>query len=599
MQTVQGAAEAVAQQPISFADRFLSLVSPPAAFRHALSLSKRGEIAKAFPLLVRAAKAGIADAQYSVARCYLGGQGVPGSTIEGARWLLRAAESGHIEAQAQFAALCAHGLAGANSNAGPQASGSLFETNKPSLPDFATAQIWARKAADAGSPSGQAILAYILTWAPDPMRDLEQAHRLYVQSAKANCPEGCLGYALALSQSARSEDELREVARNIRVAADGGLTSAIYLLAVLTERGSGVTKDSAGAAELFHQAAERGLRDAQFRWGKILVDGIDIPANPIEGERWLRKAALAGDIDAAALVGDLCVKNQKPPNYIEAVNWYRLAAEAGHKEAARALGSLYLTGAGVAEDKEEAARWLRLAAETGDEKAQVDFANVLLSGAGDAQDAVAVAHWFEQAAIAGNEVAAFNYGLCLANGMGVDRDEEQAARWLERAANGVPNAQYMYGRMLAEGRGLPADLVAARAWYKKAADANFPDAQVALAEMLINGRGGEEDPAKALELFEKAAAKGHSGAMFALGALYSGSHQLEADAQEAQRWMRAAAEKDHGYAQMMLGRYLAVGAAGSPDPIEARRWLEKAVAQGIEEARPDLDALPQPEDAST
>ena len=60
---------------------------------------------------------------------------------------------------------------------------------------------------------------------------------------------------------------------------------------------------------------------------------------------------MAGDSDAAALVGDLYVRNGRlPPIYTEAAGWYRRAAEGGHIAAARALGSLYLTGAGVAAD---------------------------------------------------------------------------------------------------------------------------------------------------------------------------------------------------------------------------------------------------------
>ena len=43
---------------------------------------------------------------------------------------------------------------------------------------------------------------------------------------------------------------------------------------------------------------------------------------------------------------------------------------------------------------------------------------------------------------------------------------------------------------------------------------------------------------------------------------------------------------------MMLGRYLARGLAGERDPDRARVWLERAVAQGLQEARNDLAALP-------
>ena len=43
---------------------------------------------------------------------------------------------------------------------------------------------------------------------------------------------------------------------------------------------------------------------------------------------------------------------------------------------------------------------------------------------------------------------------------------------------------------------------------------------------------------------------------------------------------------------MMLGRYLARGLAGERDFDRARVWLERALAQGLQEARNDLAALP-------
>jgi uncharacterized protein len=43
---------------------------------------------------------------------------------------------------------------------------------------------------------------------------------------------------------------------------------------------------------------------------------------------------------------------------------------------------------------------------------------------------------------------------------------------------------------------------------------------------------------------------------------------------------------------MMLGRYLARGLAGERDRERARTWLERALAQGLQEARNDLVALP-------
>jgi TPR repeat protein len=45
---------------------------------------------------------------------------------------------------------------------------------------------------------------------------------------------------------------------------------------------------------------------------------------------------------------------------------------------------------------------------------------------------------------------------------------------------------------------------------------------------------------------------------------------------------------------MMYGRYLARGLAGERNIERARHWLERAVAQGLQEARGDLAGLPPP-----
>jgi TPR repeat protein len=80
--------------------------------------------------------------------------------------------------------------------------------------------------------------------------------------------------------------------------------------------------------------------------------------------------------------------------------------------------------------------------------------------------------------------------------------------------------------------------------------------------------------------------------MFAVGAMSGGGHEVPTDRVVAQRWFRAAAERGHAHAQMMLGRYMARGLAGERDLEQARQWLERAMAQGLQETRADLAALP-------
>ena len=369
---------------MSLVDRMIGFASPAASLQRAVRLSERGRQAEAFALLAYAARAGIVDAEYRVAQCYLEGSGVPPSRAEATRWLNRAATHGSVEAQVLLSVLCIQGLAvdAISDSAGGKAA-SLFDGDRPAGPDFESAAKWARMAAVAGSPNGQALLGYILTSGPQSIRDLDEAHQWYERSAAAGCPQGHLGYALSLARRATDGNAFRQVAEQLRRAAAAQLGSAVYLLAVLTEDGRGVECDPARAAQLFREAAEKGHCAAWVRWGLKLIEGRDVELDLVAGEGWLRKAAHAGSPEAAALVGDLYVRSGPlPPNYTEAAMWYRRAAEAGHPAAARALGSLYLMGAGVPKDDEEAARWLRLAAAVGDAKSQVDLANLVTRGAG-------------------------------------------------------------------------------------------------------------------------------------------------------------------------------------------------------------------------
>ena len=571
-------------------DRLAGRIHPALALRRAIQLAEKGKLSEAFPLMARAARAGIPEAEYRVARCYLEGSGVPQSRLEGTRWLRRAADHGNADAQALLAGLYATGLAEQEDHVGDSNSESLFERQSSRQPDFETALEFARKAAEAGSADGQAILGYILSKGPKAMRDLDAAHGWYEKSAAAGCPEGRLGLALSFVRRRQPEQRAR-IAKELRCAADAGLPTAIYLLAVLTEHGMGVPVDLEGAAQLYLLAAEKGLASAQFRLGLSLLEGSLSHKDPAAGEAWLRRAALAENPDAAYRLGEFYVKRPKP-DYAEAATWYRRAAEAGHQAAARSLGSLYLSGNGVAQDTDEGTHWLRAAANGGNHASQVDLANLVLEGASDLNDDVNAAEWFGVPASSGDAIAAFNLSLCFAEGVGVRKDQEMAARWMRRAAEGMAQAQYMYARMLQDGRGMQADQKQARFWFERAANGGMVDAQVALAEMLYNGRGGERSPVAAAHLFKQAAAAGHAGAMFAIGALYESGQGLSLDRMTAQKWFAAAAQRGHAHAQLMLGRYLFKGIAGEYDPATGRIWLERAAAQGLDDASDELAAFP-------
>src|SRR5579872_550254 len=219
-------------------DRLIASTSPSAALRRAVRLTEQGNVKAAFPLLTRAARAGIAEAEYRVGRCYLEGSGVPPSLVEGVRWLERAANQGYVDAHARLATLSIHGLASSlDAATGPSApAANLFAANQAAEPDFDSGIKWARRAAEAGSADGQAVLGYILTSGPEHLRNLDEAHQWYERSAAGGCPQGALGYALSLARTATDQAGQAQVAGYLQQAADAGLPTALYLLGIMTER---------------------------------------------------------------------------------------------------------------------------------------------------------------------------------------------------------------------------------------------------------------------------------------------------------------------------------------------------------------------------
>ncbi len=565
-----------------------ALLFPKANLTRALASAEAGQLHTVFPVLANAAKAGDRRAQYWVGKAYLEGRGVPHSRSSALLWLLRAGEAGDLDAQSVLAALYLTGAARPGEGPAP----SVFADGSAAEPDYEQAQRWARPAAEAGQAEAQALLGYLLTSGPETMQNQVEADTWYRRSAESGCGQGWLGLALSILRDAKDDAARAEGAAAMAKAAAANVPLGVFLMGSLSEAAIGVERNLEAAARFYEASAKLGVRQGVARWGLALLEGRGVPKDPVNGESWLRRAALAGDAEAAALVGDMYTRGgDLPPNYAEAATWYTRAAENGHRVAARALAMLFLTGAGVARDPDEAARWFRVSAEQGDAESRGNLAQLVLQGAGKPEDRVRTREWFEEAAQKGDKVAAFNLGVCLAEGVGVERDDRAAAEWLRRAADGVVNAQFWYGRMLTEGRGVDANPAEGRHWIQRASEAGMVDAQVALAEMLVNGRGGPRDHATAQSLFQAAAEKGNTGAEFAIGAMLGGGHDVPMDRPAAQGWFERAAAKGHPFAQLMLGRYLVRSLAGTRDLVRGRAMLTAARAAGVAEAGRDLSEL--------
>ena len=284
-------------------DRVVGVLAPRALLERGLKLSERGGVVAAFPLFVRAADAGLTEAQYQVGKAYLEAAGVPFSRGEAARWLLRAAESGLVPAQALLASLFLSGHTQVDAQqADDLRKRGLFDDGK-AVPDFDAALHWARRSAEGGSAEGNSVVGFVLSSGPERLRDLPESDAAFRRAAEGGSPQGALGLGLALIRGEVSPADAIEAVKWFAQAADAGLPTAQYLLGVMNQRGIGLDRNLETAAELFKRAAERGLRSAQARYGYALLSGLGVRPNETEGESWLRRAALAGDHEAAALVG--------------------------------------------------------------------------------------------------------------------------------------------------------------------------------------------------------------------------------------------------------------------------------------------------------
>ncbi len=469
--------------------------SPSARLAYALVLADDDEHGRALRQFAQAAHGGLPHAQFRLGRCYLLGLGVPSGLDAALRWLTQAAEGHDVEAQVLLASLALQGIS-------MDAKASLFEpaTRHAGQPaDYQMALHWGRQAADAGSAEAQTLVGYILTSGPEELQDPPRAAQYYQQAAANGFAQGQLGWALALLRDGASPAVDAEAWQLLESAANADLPAAHFALGVLAEQAGAeqAVAEQAGAEQAEHnddrltrgtahyrEAAEHGHRSAQFRYGIALLTGRGVKQDAQSGETWLRRAGLAGEPLAAAMVGDIYARQADgQPNFCEAAMWFERAAAAGHVGAARALGQ------------------------------------VCLRGGGFGTDPVSAAHWLRVAATADDLVAAYELGICLAHGIGTTRNDAEALQWFRRAIEVMPEAQYWVARMMDEGRGTAQDSPAARAFYLRAAAEGNGDAATAAGEMLVNGRGGLPDRPAAMRLFLGAAARGHKGAQYALSVL--------------------------------------------------------------------------------
>jgi uncharacterized protein len=211
--------------------------------------------------------------------------------------------------------------------------------------------------------------------------------------------------------------------------AEGGDPAAQTLIAVLYDRGLGITRNGKEAAAWYGLAAAKDYPEAQFAYAVMLIEGKHVEKDLPRARQLLEKAAARGHPTAQFNLAQMIVDEKGRKGFEEALSLYRAAAEAGVPDAQYALAQIFAEGLGTPRDEREARRWLLSAAQRGFDTAQVELGIWLANGRGGTRDETGAFGWIQRAARAGNPIAQNRIAKMFAMGLGTGTDDVEVAKW--------------------------------------------------------------------------------------------------------------------------------------------------------------------------
>ncbi len=554
---------------------------------------------KAIHWVAVAADRGLAAAQYLLATRYASGVAVEKDEYRALTWLVRAAEQGHPKAFHKLGRLVGQSRQGLVLSCFTQAADlGLLEAHlalgeavaqAQTGPDgIASAMASYQKAAEMGSPVAQYMLANMLAKGEGGQPKPDEALRWYRKAAAQNHPASQV--ALERMQGIRSVrspagtkrrpaaiERRQNVERWIH-AAEVGDADARFHVALLFDEGLGVPVDVQEAEKWFWAAAQQGHGAAQCAVGRRLEAQGDVAAVD-----WYRKSAAQGDSDALFAMGRLAQSGSVVGvDAFDGLNNYVTAAQNGHAKSLAALGEMLLENA-----SQVGLSCIARAASLGDAQAQYRMAEHLYARREQGSNAAQALKWFRGAAGLGHAAAQCALAGFYLRGEVVGKDSTQAFHWYQKAADqGDAKAQWNLGALFASGtHAVEQDLKQAFHWCHKAANQGFVPALATLGT--LNAR--IDNIKAAVSHWGQAAEKGDPEAQFNLAATLYSHRELDPDKSNAFTWFCHAAEQGVVKAQSKLGFMFAAGDGVVEDPIEAHKWFYIAGQGGDKSAGLNLD----------
>jgi TPR repeat protein len=322
---------------------------------------------EAFKWFEKAARAGHASAQYNLALLYSNGAGVARDEEQAMYWMRQAAAQGHQKAIDDIQAYTGSAPSTPAQSAPPAQTqeAQAFQLNQDAYAAFKAGnhtrafELFTR-AAEMGQPVSQYNLAALYENGIGTAPNNQQAIYWYRASAAQGHSEA---QAAVQRLTANAPAQTAPPAPTQSNNAD-----AIELF------NEGVTAYEAGdddnAFELYSQAADMGLMQAQYNLATMYYDGEGTEKDYAAAISWLRKSAEQGFAPAQSLLALMYYNGEgTEKDYAAGISWFHKAAEQGYAEAQWWLGVIYIDGRFV-KDTDKGTYWMRKAAAQGDERAQ-------------------------------------------------------------------------------------------------------------------------------------------------------------------------------------------------------------------------------------
>lgn len=184
-----------------------------------------------------------------------------------------------------------------------------------------------REAAEAGIADAQAVWAQILLDGTEVARDARAAFGWFMRAAAQE-------HVMALNMVGRCYDlgqgtgvDKARAAACFRVAAERGLTEAMYNYATALALSAGVTEDRPAALAWLRKAAARGFAKAENFVGSFHEDGWATPRDLLAAAQCYARAAHGGDFRGCFNHARTLVRKGRVS---EALPWFERAGALGH-----------------------------------------------------------------------------------------------------------------------------------------------------------------------------------------------------------------------------------------------------------------------------